>query len=180
MTAIFQFIIDNLSNISWVLLVVIFIYSFLILVYDIVTKSDIEKSISYRGNDRIILGIAIFIFNLFLTFTIFSKELNDIYKQFGPFYTIATIILTAFLLTIIVIFSLGAVHVLSIILNWYPKYEVKLFDDKDDYWEIFKVTRKNKVIVKRGEYYIKLPSINELENKLIRKIKKQKRKKKKR
>ncbi|GIN74747.1 hypothetical protein J14TS2_52220 [Bacillus sp. J14TS2] len=56
----------------------------------------------------------------------------------------------------------------------YPKYEVKLYEDKKEYWEIRKVTRENRVILNKNGDYITLSNVKELDNKIIREKSKKK------
>ncbi|GIN74748.1 hypothetical protein J14TS2_52230 [Bacillus sp. J14TS2] len=57
---------DNLLKASGVISICALVYYSSHWIYDFITKSDIEKCLTYRGKDRITLGVSAFILNAIL------------------------------------------------------------------------------------------------------------------
>ena len=142
------------------------VYSGANVVYDIISRTDIENTLAYRGGDRVIVSITMCV--LFAIVTVISafNELSAMYKDHGIFITLITVLIVS------VIFSLFALLTLSLVLwifsftKFYPKYEVEI--NKDEYWRIIKVTKDNRVILKREDVYQILPEVKDLDYKKIR------------
>lgn len=65
-----------------------FIYSIVHIVYDIATKSDIEKCLTYRGKDRILSGLIMFIIIVLITMISTYGELIEANNEKGLFFAV--------------------------------------------------------------------------------------------
>ncbi len=156
----------NIFQTSGAVALVVLLYSVIHWAYDFFTKSDIEKCLTYRGKDRVLSGLLLFI--VFVTIgilTTLDKLVNNEYEALFYFIMIFTISIMCFL---IALFFGVIVQIIVILARLDPKFEIKIKSDKgEEYWEISKVTRDNMVILKKDNTFLTLSSANELNNIVI-------------
>lgn len=146
---------------------VLIIYSILHILYDILTKSEIEKIITYRGKDRIISLIVTFVLFFLTVIIVGSEEIAGGNKEGNNWIPIIAALIVSIICTALFIIIFTISHLILKGLKLYPEYELKL-NDNGEYWRIFKVTKDNRVILKKDNDYLLLPDVKELENKIIR------------
>ncbi|MEK5070783.1 hypothetical protein [Sporosarcina sp. FSL K6-1508] len=168
MDALNEVVNGNWVEISGLIFIISIIYSAVHIIYDIITKTDIEKSLTYRGRDRIISSFLIFILFVLVTSVVTAEQLVEMKDENGLFFSILLVIVVSLFFTIICIFVLFIIHFIFTLTKFYPKYEVRINDEKEEYWRILKVTKSGGVILKKKELYLTLPDVNDLDNKIIR------------
>lgn len=145
------------------------------LIYDIFTKSDIEKKLSYRGRDRITTMILLFIFYFIIIVLAAFNEVMTIIKDYNLWIAMFVVGVATLLCLILLIFLLGIIKLILISKSYFV-YEIKI-NDKEEYWKILKVTKDGRVILKKDDMYQVISDVSELNHKLIRVIKKTRKKK---
>lgn len=168
MDALKEVLDGNWVEISGFIFSISIIYSAAHKIYDIATKTDIEKSLTYRGGDRIISSFLIFILFVLVTSVVTVEQLVEMKDENGLFFSILLVIIVSLFFTTICMFILFIIHIIFTSTKYYPRYEVKIDDKKDEYWRILKVTKNDGVILKRGDLYYTLPDVKDLDNKIIR------------
>ena len=161
--------VSSFAKASVVIFVCSIIYSVVHMTYDITTKSDIEKCLTYRGKDRILSSFFMYIVIVLMTIVLTFEELITISKEGRVFLSVILILSVSMVLFLVTLCILVILH---IVLTWtkaYPTYEVKIDDSKDEYWRIYKVTKNNSVILKRKDNYLLLSNVKELDKKIIKK-----------
>lgn len=148
--------------------------SAVIYVYEILFKTDIENSVTYKGRDRVILSIMLFILFFIVIVIISLNEMISMYQEYGIIITAITASLISLFFSIVTLILISITVYIFSVTSLIPKYEVEI--KKDEYWRIIKVTKDNKVILKKEEIYQILNEANELNNRKIRAIKKEKKK----
>ncbi|WP_121614803.1 hypothetical protein [Virgibacillus halodenitrificans] len=159
---------SNIGTATTIIFIGSITYSIAHIAYDILTKSDIEKCLTYRGKDRIISSFATFIVFLLITVGSSFEQLAKMVAEIGILFTTISVILVTLFLSIIGVIIFIILIWLFTLTKYYPRYEVKLYDNKDEYWRILKVTKNSRVILKRKGSYLTLPDVKELDYKEIR------------
>ncbi|ENH96732.1 hypothetical protein J416_09549 [Gracilibacillus halophilus YIM-C55.5] len=167
---------SGLPYISWVVGIVPIVYFLVHKIYDIFTKSDIERILTYRGKDRVSLFFMFYVYTIILVTISAFEQIVEIWQENNIWIAIVIDLLVSFifLMTILSVFAIG--HLILILSRLYPVYEVKL---DEEYWRIFKVTKDNRVILRKNSMYKVMPDVNELNNQLIRQRKRIKKNKEK-
>lgn len=160
-------------NVAWPVIVVsvfVTIHTIANIYYDIFTKSDFEKCITYRGNERVLSGFALLILTLLITTLTAFEELIEIIREENLIIGIAVVIVTSLAVFLILISLIIIVYPILLATKILPAFEVLIsFDDnKEEYWQINKVTRNNEVILKNGNNYLLLKDVKNLHGKVIR------------
>lgn len=151
---------------SWIVGLVGVLIPVILTFIDILTKTQLEKQISYRLKDNFIKIALLMVYISALLLVIGYSDLHDIWKKEGLYfliiYFVLIVIITTFI-TVIVIWIFG-----WLIGSFVCKEKFKV-DIKGDgkYWEIWKVTKSKQVILKHHNNYIILKSIDELNGKVI-------------
>lgn len=155
----------SLIKASGILAIVAVIYSVVHEIYDIITKTDIEKCLTYRGRDRILSSF--FMFVIYLAATIISayQELADMNEDLGVLFSSIMVVAVSLVATLLTLLILSLIQWFFVWKKIYPTYEIKI---KDKYWRILKVTKDGNVILKREDLYLTLSSVKDLNDKTIR------------
>lgn len=161
----------NLLKASGVIFILSIIYTVIKTAYDLFTKSDIEKCLSYRGKDRVLSGLFLFVFITLISIVSSLNELIEMYNKEGAFFAAIVVLTVSVLFFVLVIFFLFLIHLVFLWKKVYPRYEVKIYDG-DDYWEIFKVTKDNSVILRNNGEFLLIKDIHDLVHKNIRQLNK--------
>lgn len=159
---------SNFMKASGVIFISTITYSIVHLIYDTLTKSDIEKCLTYRGKDRILSSFLMFIMIVLITVIFTFTQLVEANNESGLLFSIILVLAVSMILFIVSMSILVIAHLIFIVMKLYPIYEVKIDDKKEEYWRIFKVTKNNNVILQNKNMYLSLSSVKELDNKIIR------------
>lgn len=157
---------DQLGMAMTVVFISSLLYSGANVVYDVVSKTDIENSLTYRGKDRIIVSITLCVLFALITVVFAFDELTEMYSEFGIFITLVTVILASLSFSIIALLMLSLIFWLVSFTGLHPKYEVEI--EENDFWRVIKVTKDGRVILKKEDLYFILSEVKDLDHKVIR------------
>ncbi|WP_117161349.1 hypothetical protein [Paraliobacillus sp. X-1268] len=169
----------GIPNLSWIVGIISIIYFFANTGYDLMTKSDLEKSLSYKGKDRILFTIIIFVYCVLASIISAFEIILVIFDQYNLLVAIIVVFAVSLILSLIFILIFSIADLIFIVTGLNAKYEVKYSDEKDEFWEINKVAKDNSVILERDGVFKVIPDVKELNYKEIRQRKREKKIKKK-
>lgn len=156
------------SKLITVVISIVIVYSALVILYDLFTKSEIEKKLSFQGRDRVLLGLILFIFYFFMVTGVALDQVIKVIKDSSIWIALLALFSITLAIYIIALILLACIYFIFNLKSNKKTIEVKLFCDKNEYWTIYKVTKDNRVILKKDDEYLTISDIKELDYKIMR------------